>query len=966
MDNKPWKQTVGTLITAVWIYTLAGIFGSIISAIDTIHSGFDIIGALTGDGGGSGSFMSFWEFWDYMCTVLVVIGYILFYCSLNRFEKLQINSSDTRGAHKVKISYILLILAAAAGLIPFAGWIIKLILIIISYVKLLSGYRSLKRSEVLPQQARDGFARLYSCSVWLLVFGIIGGIPAIGPIIEGVASIVIFFLVLSGWKTVRLGAPALTVEKAQSIGWQEVPANVYNLSRFLLLFFALTVICDILDLSTWLDGARDITVGYRSYYAIPLLINVITSALWFVMYGLLIYKSTKTEIYGICRLGLYGSIILGIGIIAIIVVRNLVYFDMELYQKAVAIYNWGIVAAVCTVGWILLAVGTRTSLGMKIFLMARYPLFYLCTWLVGTHINYEDPISGNMVYSLIVAVIDLLIFIILTVLTKRWKRVSALPLISSPDTDTSEYMDRESVVESESENVASEAVRIKSDNTSVPRGLVSSPVRNYTADKLEEIISSAGIYKTELVEAARHELEVRHRADGLKDKAAGFDDARIAEILSNPGTYVDELVLACSLEKAKRDTEREVRHRKELEDARLKAEAEAKARRQRRLDIWRKIRLYVFAGVVVSVAAGFVIYLTSDLHHYTKGMRLWKADNVDKGFTVLSKINNPDFKNYATAKYHVYLYNMYYTADTSAAVAALKAAAEDNTEKAWQYCPTAVRTYADYLASGSMPSYIPKNIVNAASLYNVSWNADNKIKAGALFYEGGSFSEARKIFEAYSTDRTAKGYLGMMHLYGLAGLEQDFDTAYDYLMDAPDELPFVVHKGDLTLYLRKLKYSAGKYVTYDVIKEADKYYDLARIHDPGNEEYRIRKTVTEAVCKAYEDGPRSSTSWDSSTWKTIYHSKYWDSYTFTAGDSHGYYCGVVSDIRHGQTPNGWGAFSWDSGSVKITKYSNLKETDSYGIAIFSDYEIRVGKIENNWNLSEGVVTRRNGTKYRVE
>ena len=154
MDNKPWKQTVGTLITAVWIYTLAGIFGSIISAIDTIHSGFDIIGTLTGDGGGSGSFMSFWEFWDYMCTVLVVIGYILFYRSLNRFEKLQLNSSDTCGAHKVKISYILLILAAAAGLIPFAGWIIKLILIIISYVKLLSGYRSLKRSEVLPQQAR--------------------------------------------------------------------------------------------------------------------------------------------------------------------------------------------------------------------------------------------------------------------------------------------------------------------------------------------------------------------------------------------------------------------------------------------------------------------------------------------------------------------------------------------------------------------------------------------------------------------------------------------------------------------------------------------------------------------------------------------------------------------------------------------------------------------------------------------
>lgn len=162
-----------------------------------------------------------------------------------------------------------------------------------------------------------------------------------------------------------------------------------------------------------------------------------------LMSGLLIYKSTKTENYGICRLGLYGTIILGIGIIAITVVQNLVYFDMELYQKAVVIYNWGIVAAVCTVGWILLAVGTRTSLGMKIFLMARYPLFYLCTWLVGTHINYEDPISGNMVYISIITVIELLIFIILTVLIKQWRKSTALPLSPSPDnyTDTETHAD---------------------------------------------------------------------------------------------------------------------------------------------------------------------------------------------------------------------------------------------------------------------------------------------------------------------------------------------------------------------------------------------------------------------------------------------------------------------------------------------------------------------------------------------
>lgn len=441
MENRPWKQTVCTLITAVWIYTLAGIFGSIICAIDSIYNGIDFIGALTGDGGESSTFISFWKYWDYLRSMLVVIGYFLFYRSLGRFEKLQLNSSDARGVHNVKISYILLLFAAATGVIPFVGWIIKLILLIISYVKLIGGYRRLKLSEVLPQQTRNGFARLYSCSVWLLVFGIIGCIPKVGPIIEGIASIIIFFLVLSGWKTVRHGAPALTVEKARSIGWQNIPENVYNLSRFLTLFFALTVVTSILDLSSWLDGARDITIGYRSYFAIPLFINVLTSAVWLVMYSLLIYCSTRTEKYGIGRLGLYGSIILGVSIIVSTAVQNLMYIDIDLFQKVAVIYNWVFSAAVFTIGWVLFALGTRTSLGMKIFLMVRHPLFLLCTWLVSSLINREDPISSMAVYTLICTVIELLIFAILTILIKRWKKASALPLSPSPNTDTSEHTD---------------------------------------------------------------------------------------------------------------------------------------------------------------------------------------------------------------------------------------------------------------------------------------------------------------------------------------------------------------------------------------------------------------------------------------------------------------------------------------------------------------------------------------------
>ena len=90
-----------------------------------------------------------------------------------------------------------------------------------------------------------------------------------------------------------------------------------------------------------------------------------------------------------------------------------------------------------------------------------------------------------------------------------------------------------------------------------------SQVRSCTMEKLEEIIASPEMYKAELVDAARHEIEVRSKAEGLKEKTAEFDDAKLQEILSSSGIYSDELVYACSIEKSRRDTEREIRMKEE-------------------------------------------------------------------------------------------------------------------------------------------------------------------------------------------------------------------------------------------------------------------------------------------------------------------------------------------------------------------------------------------------------------------
>ena len=309
------------------------------------------------------------------------------------------------------------------------------------------------------------------------------------------------------------------------------------------------------------------------------------------------------------------------------------------------------------------------------------------------------------------------------------------------------------------------------------------------------------------------------------------------------------------------------------------------------------------------------------------------------------------------------MYNLYHQADTASAAAALRAGAEDNTGRAWVYCPDVVREYADHLESGDLQPYIPKNFVKAAALYEKSWETDNRLKAGALYYTAHIYNEAREIFESYYSSPMAKGYLGMMYLYGQGGLEQDFGSAYDYLMAAPDDLPFVVHKGDLTLYLRKLKYSSFKFVGIDIVKKANEYYGIAAGLDPECEEYRIRKEVTDAVVAAYKKGPYEATSFVN--FRTIHNSRYWDSYSFKSGDHSGFYCGMLSQGNNKIFPNGWGVFSWDSNSLRMTKYSWLKETNSLGIYILSDYTVGVGKIDNDSHLSEGVVTSPDGVKTVV-
>lgn len=82
--------------------------------------------------------------------------------------------------------------------------------------------------------------------------------------------------------------------------------------------------------------------------------------------------------------------------------------------------------------------------------------------------------------------------------------------------------------------------------------------------------------------------------------------------------------------------------------------------------------------------------------------------------------------------------------------------------------------------------------------------------------------------------------------------------------------------------------------------------------------------------------------------------------------SDGAYYGVASKSGYTTYPNGWGVFSRESdNSFRMTRYSGLKETNSPGIYITSDYTVGVGKIDNDWHLSEGIITTPDGVRTEV-
>lgn len=207
-----WQSSVEGIVKGIWVYTLAGIAGSVVSSIGDLTSGVSITSIMQilidgdledltpGDLLGAGPSWSVIAGW--ICTIAVVAGYFMFYSSVKRLAGVQANDSDRNSIDSIRSSYIMLLVASLAGLVPIIGGLVAFILLMVAYSKQLKAYQAISCSQAYSAQAKQGALLLRKCTQWILASVFIGWLPFIGGFAESLILLITFFKILQGWKMI--------------------------------------------------------------------------------------------------------------------------------------------------------------------------------------------------------------------------------------------------------------------------------------------------------------------------------------------------------------------------------------------------------------------------------------------------------------------------------------------------------------------------------------------------------------------------------------------------------------------------------------------------------------------------------------------------------------------------------------------------------------------------------------------
>ncbi len=250
--------------------------------------------------------------------------------------------------------------------------------------------------------------------------------------------------------------------------------------------------------------------------------------------------------------------------------------------------------------------------------------------------------------------------------------------------------------------------------------------------------------------------------------------------------------------------------------------------------------------------------------------------------------------------------------------------------------------------------------VDVTGVTNSSDMAELYVKSGAyssaLFLWGFEYKMTENGYYCFDVDDAAaltpkdKGYIGIMYWYGISPLEKDKYTARKYLVEAPDEMPFLVHKGDMTLangYSQSL--TGRRLLDMDKLEQANLYYKKAASLTPDDKSVTNRYKVTGAAVKSYNDAP--------SKWSHRYGNYYghWEvkrmkhTQPSVWGGTYSYW--LNNEVRHG-----WGCYCDDyNDSVILSKYS-YDNPNGLSLKVSEEGTVFIGIYKNDHFVSGDYIT----------
>lgn len=141
---------------------------------------------------------------NFSTNIAALVGLVLSLKGLGMLAK-SLDADGMAGASKLKTAIWLGIVGAIFGIIPFLGSIVAGIFAIIAFIIEFLGYTNLMKSEPLHQQGRDGAKTLRLSMIIMVIAAIIGIIPLLGSAIAGIIAIVALWFIYQGWTKILFG-----------------------------------------------------------------------------------------------------------------------------------------------------------------------------------------------------------------------------------------------------------------------------------------------------------------------------------------------------------------------------------------------------------------------------------------------------------------------------------------------------------------------------------------------------------------------------------------------------------------------------------------------------------------------------------------------------------------------------------------------------------------------------------------